>query len=309
MNTLFDIIGDVHGFSTPLETALKRLGYVEQNGVYAHPQGRKVCFLGDFIDRGPDQKRVLEIVRNMMDAGHAISIMGNHEFNAICYATQLDDGSYVRPHNASNYNHHEAFLKEYPFGSDEHKDIINWFKTLPVYIENDGFAAIHACWDEQNLKSLAPMLNADNTLVDDAYLIYADKDSQTHKSIECLMKGPEVDLPNGFFYRSADGSTRNSARIKWWNDLSDPLSGNLFIPRKQLDLSTKAELDKMTLSRVFNGHAADKPVFIGHYWMQGTPRLLGDNVACLDYSVIHTNVQVAYRFSGEKALSAQNFVY
>ncbi len=309
MNCAYDIIGDIHGVKEPLETLLTRMGYAEINGVYTNPLGRKVCFMGDFIDRGPDQKRVLEIVRNMVDSGNAVAIMGNHEFNAICYATPKDGGGYVREHSPENFGHHKAFLKAYPFGSPEHQDIIEWFKTLPVFYENEGFAAIHACWDETHMQALKPMLNTDNTLKDAAYTAYADKTSDIHQAIECLMKGPEADLPAGFTFSSDGGTKRSTARIKWWNDLSAPLSENLFIPRKQLDQNTKAKLDKSALSEVFNGHAANKPVFIGHYWMQGKPRLLTDTIACLDYSVVNSKVQVGYRFNGEKKLSELNFVY
>lgn len=46
----FDIIGDIHGCSSELETLLGRLGYVDG----AHPDGRTAVFVGDLVDRGPD---------------------------------------------------------------------------------------------------------------------------------------------------------------------------------------------------------------------------------------------------------------
>ena len=82
----FDIIGDIHGCSQSLRALLDLLGYRETSGVYRHPS-RTVIFLGDFIDRGPHQREVIEIVRRMIDAGTAQSVMGNHEFNAIAYHT------------------------------------------------------------------------------------------------------------------------------------------------------------------------------------------------------------------------------
>jgi hypothetical protein len=52
-----------------------------------HPD-RQAIFVGDLIDRGPRQVESVEIVRSMVDAGAAQIAMGNHEFNAIAYATQ-----------------------------------------------------------------------------------------------------------------------------------------------------------------------------------------------------------------------------
>ena len=57
--TGFDIIGDIHSHADELEILLERLEYVEVNGVRQHPEGRRVVFLGDFIDRGPAIRRVL----------------------------------------------------------------------------------------------------------------------------------------------------------------------------------------------------------------------------------------------------------
>lgn len=44
-----------------------------------------MIFLGDFIDRGPKIRETLQIVRAMVDAGTALAVMGNHEYNAICF--------------------------------------------------------------------------------------------------------------------------------------------------------------------------------------------------------------------------------
>ncbi|MFE0626390.1 polynucleotide kinase-phosphatase [Streptomyces sp. NPDC058864] len=71
----FDIIGDVHGCSSELETLLGKLGYVD--GV--HPEGRTAVFVGDLVDRGPDSPGVLRRVMGMVAAGDALCVPGNHE--------------------------------------------------------------------------------------------------------------------------------------------------------------------------------------------------------------------------------------
>ncbi|MEV6395064.1 polynucleotide kinase-phosphatase [Streptomyces sp. NPDC051907] len=71
----FDIIGDVHGCSSELETLLGRLGYAD--GV--HPEGRTAVFVGDLVDRGPDSPGVLRRVMGMVADGNALCVPGNHE--------------------------------------------------------------------------------------------------------------------------------------------------------------------------------------------------------------------------------------
>ncbi|PZR70420.1 MAG: polynucleotide kinase-phosphatase, partial [Chthoniobacterales bacterium] len=76
----FDIIGDVHGCREELETLLKKLGY-SRNGdsAWRHNEGRRAVFLGDLVDRGPDVVGVLRLVMEMVSAGTALCVPGNHE--------------------------------------------------------------------------------------------------------------------------------------------------------------------------------------------------------------------------------------
>lgn len=71
----FDIVGDIHGCSSELETLLAKLGY--EDGV--HPAGRTAVFVGDLVDRGPDSPGVLRRVMGMVRSGNALCVPGNHE--------------------------------------------------------------------------------------------------------------------------------------------------------------------------------------------------------------------------------------
>lgn len=71
----FDIIGDIHGCCSELETLLGKLGYVDG----AHPEGRTAVFVGDLVDRGPDSPGVLRRVMSMVSDGNALCVPGNHE--------------------------------------------------------------------------------------------------------------------------------------------------------------------------------------------------------------------------------------
>ncbi len=74
----FDIIGDIHGCCDELEALLQQLGYV--NGAcHSHPEGRRVIFLGDLVDRGPRNLDTVRLVQNMVTAGTAFCVPGNHD--------------------------------------------------------------------------------------------------------------------------------------------------------------------------------------------------------------------------------------
>ncbi|MEN3357229.1 MAG: hypothetical protein V7637_1211 [Mycobacteriales bacterium] len=81
----FDVIGDVHGCRGELEDLLGELGYaIERDGAgnpvgARHPSGRRVVFLGDLVDRGPDTPGVLRLAMGMVAAGSALAVPGNHE--------------------------------------------------------------------------------------------------------------------------------------------------------------------------------------------------------------------------------------
>lgn len=81
----FDVIGDVHGCRRELEELLDTLGYVIEHDHHGravdarHPQGRRVVFVGDLVDRGPDSPGVLRLAMGMVDSGNALCVSGNHE--------------------------------------------------------------------------------------------------------------------------------------------------------------------------------------------------------------------------------------
>jgi protein phosphatase len=89
----FDFVGDVHGCKGELEDLLADLGYeigtMEEpsplwgESVYRHPTGRKAVFVGDLVDRGPRVLDAVRIVRNMVVAGSALCVPGNHDIKLL----------------------------------------------------------------------------------------------------------------------------------------------------------------------------------------------------------------------------------
>ena len=75
----FDIIGDVHGCIDELRELLALLGY--RDGV--PPPGRMALFVGDLCDRGPDTPAVYRLVLDMIEAGHALMVVGNHDWKLL----------------------------------------------------------------------------------------------------------------------------------------------------------------------------------------------------------------------------------
>jgi protein phosphatase len=80
----FDVIGDIHGCRAELETLLTELGYTigrddVGRAVGAHRDDRRVIFVGDLVDRGPDTPGVLRLVVGMVGARDALCVPGNHE--------------------------------------------------------------------------------------------------------------------------------------------------------------------------------------------------------------------------------------
>jgi protein phosphatase len=76
----FDIIGDVHGCFDELVELIGKLGYTAQpGGAWKHPEGRKLVFVGDLVDRGPKIPDVVRLVLESVNAGTALCVPGNHD--------------------------------------------------------------------------------------------------------------------------------------------------------------------------------------------------------------------------------------
>lgn len=75
----FDIIGDVHGCIEELQELIFKLGYEQKHGKYFPPSNRKLVFLGDITDRGPNSMAVIELVYQLVaEQKIAYYIPGNH---------------------------------------------------------------------------------------------------------------------------------------------------------------------------------------------------------------------------------------
>ena len=301
-----DIIGDVHGHADALEALLGTLGYRISQNVWTHPD-RHLIFVGDLIDRGPRQIDTVLIARRMADAGRATVVMGNHEFNAIGWATESGSqpGQFLRRHSEKNLRQHQAFLAAVGENSHLHRDIIAWFRSLPLWADRGGISVVHACWHLQSQEQLRPVLGADNTLATRIDPELFDKRTKLGLAAEILLKGLEIALPNNLTFVDANGHVRGEARIRWWNPDACTL-------REAAIVEDDCSLDHTDHPLDIAKHgfrSIAHPIFFGHYWLRGIPTLSSPNLACLDYSVARNGVLCAYRWDGERVLSSDKLVW
>lgn len=296
---MYDFIGDIHGHAYALRRLLACLGYEERGGVYRHPS-RRVVFLGDYIDRGPQIPETLSIVRSMVEEAGAIALLGNHEYNALCFHQPAPGGGYLRPHSLKNFGQHAETLRQ--FGSDQKAldDYLSWFRTLPFSWEEEGWRAVHASWEAGQMEVLRAEL-PQGPLDAETLARSADRDDRLFLAVEDVAKGVELALPEGVSFRDKEGNPRTEARVRWWEDTEGRSLREVTLPRHPNMPDVKLGAADYAVYG-----PAEKPVFFGHYWLWGTPELQRANVACLDYSIAKGGQLVAYRWEGERELRPEH---
>lgn len=303
---MYDIIGDIHGHYDQLEALLRKLGYREENGAWRH-RGRQAIFVGDLIDRGPKQVQTVETVRTMVQAGSARCIQGNHEFNAVAWTLPdpIRSGEYLRAHGRGhNREQHQAFLDQIGEGSARHAHYIEWFRSLPLWLDLGGIRVVHACWHEPSVGWLGPRVEDGNLLSESLYVEGSQRGHEAFHAIETVCKGIEVQLPKGVSFTDKGGVVRKQARIRWWKPELLTFAQAAIGPPVNDSAGMEWPFPQELKPAPYQG----PPVFFGHYWMTGEPRVLADNAVCLDYSVANGGPLVAYRWDGESRLSADHLV-
>ena len=248
-----DIVADIHGEIGALEALLDRLGYASDG---RHPRGRRLVFLGDLIDRGADSPAVVERVADMVVAGRAQCVLGNHELNLLCDARKEGNGWFW----PAESDHDVAIgkFKESARATDsQRRHFRRWFDTLPVAIERSDLRVVHACWQANMIGRLR-----DSTVpASEAYGVFDEEVSEVlHRSGRYEQRTQELDqwgellvdpaatvplLPSlaaidalrqsGHPLRAAtsgleraaaapfyaSGKWRMNERVAWWNDYDD----------------------------------------------------------------------------------------
>ena len=294
----YDIIGDVHGSATKLNGLLAQLDWTLDDGArhrHDDPDHRAI-FVGDLVDRGGEQRATLQTVKAMVDDGSALIVMGNHEFNAISFATEHPDrpGEYLRERSEKNISQSEAFLGQ--LDERERAEWVAWFHTLPIWLDLGDLRVVHACWHQESIAVLEREFSGNRFPAGDEGFVRAKrKGDEVWAAIEVLLKGPEIELePYGLpAYFDKGGHSRTAARARWWNAGASALSDLIDIPG-----GTKAKLGKpyppipdvecSPHDRSF-AYTDPIPVVYGHHWRQWTPDEHLDwtsRTACVDFSAV-----------------------
>jgi len=311
----YDVIGDVHGHFDKLAALFSKMGYASKGNSFVPPQGRQAIFVGDLIDRGPEQIKVLHAVRAMVDAGHARVVMGNHEFNAIGYVTPdpyAGTGEFLRPNrfdhekSVKNRSQHAQFLAQVVEGSHQHHEWVKWFKTLPLHLDLGGIRVVHAWWDEAHVQLVNQHYwDSNGQHISEDFLHNCFGHEKTWKvAREVLTTGVEHALPSGVFVIDKEGHQHPNLRVAVWRHEAKKMSDIAIIPGGDLSLVGDLPIPAhLPLSGV-NG----SPILFGHYWFNGVPVIESPKVACLDWSAAAKGPLVAYRWDGEGELSNQKLV-
>jgi len=294
----YDIIGDVHGCGTELEQLLGVMGYErDARGTFRHPT-RTAIFVGDLIDRGDEQAIVLDIVRSMVEERAAAVVMGNHEFNAICYATPdpRRPGTFLRAHTPAHDAQHDAFLQQVGNDADRYSEAIAWFKTLPIWLELDGgLRVVHACWNDSSIALLERAVHPGMPLSEEFLVGACEKGTPIHDAVEILLKGPELELDDYGLppFRDKEGKERRQARTRWWRHDATTIDQFVELPSAPATQTPVAAND-----RAVRYDPGAPLVVFGHYWQTGDPRTASTNAVCVDYSAVKGGPLVAFRFNG-----------
>jgi succinate dehydrogenase flavin-adding protein (antitoxin of CptAB toxin-antitoxin module) len=138
----FDLIGDIHGVADELEDLLIKLGHMDENkNPVNHPKGRIPVFLGDYTDRGPKNKRVLELVKTYTQMG-GIAILGNHDYKLM---------RWLEGRNVNVAAGIAVTIEELSRESDEWKaEMAQWLKSLQSHytLANEALIVAHAGLEE-----------------------------------------------------------------------------------------------------------------------------------------------------------------
>lgn len=300
-------IGDIHGRLDKLETLLNDIGWDIEEPCY------HLVFVGDLIDNQTNpnvqQIKLLSFVKELVNKGLATCILGNHEFNAIGWATyHPDTGLPLRKHSENNHKQHHAFLTEVGESSALHQEWVDWFKKRPLFVEFAEVRAIHACWNDECIERIKSYLDSSNCIREEHWINAFDESHELFELIEILLKGPEVNLPKGITFKDKNGIERRTIRIAWWNDTARTYRELALIEDKYRSLLPDIPITDIDCKPVTN------PVFVGHYSLSGEPMLQNEKVACVDYNAQKDQYPlVGYLYSNtvdtDSQLSHDQFFY
>lgn len=226
----------------------------------------------------------------MIDSGNTIVVMDYHEFNAILFhSPQVEKDSLLGEHTYKEIRQHSGTLEQFKYFDSEWSEFLEWFKTLPLFYENDVFRQVHACWDDAQIAFLRENFKG---VIPDFLSKSNDKQtgSEMYHEVNDTLKGKEDHLPDGYSFFDKDGTKRTECHVKWWQ----PLTNRTTLRDVILGCPKALENKEVHADRAYHAYYGSKPVFFGHFWQQGEPHIENYHPVCLDYSVAKGGILVAF---------------
>jgi len=219
-----DIVGDVHGEIDALRGLLRRLGYSDQGD---HPEGRRLVFLGDLSDRGPDSPAVVALVRGLVESGRGQCVLGNHDLNILLGHEKLDNWWFFGDETRAEGSPHPQVVAD---GATREK-VTDFFRSLPLALERADVRVVHACWRGEMIDLArratdavdlfhhhARLIDEDHKSRPDLDKIDRDLGHQNRNPVKVLTSGPERRIGTPF---RATGKLRHAERVRWWEGYED----------------------------------------------------------------------------------------
>jgi hypothetical protein len=258
-----DIVGDIHGEREALAALLTVLGYDADGG---HPRGRRLVFIGDLCDRGPDSPGVIADVARLVSLGRAQCLLGNHELNVLRAAPKSGNGwFFAADHDAAG----GKYAGSRPAHPDQRQRFQAFFATLPVALERTDLRLVHAAWQDDAIAALrAPPAG-------ESLLAYYDRHArQSHAAWESDPLARRAIGEWQTWGRALDDADarvplleamgRSDQHFQMSNPLRVATSGVEELARTPFYASGKWRM----VNRVawWERYTADVPVLFGHYW-------------------------------------------
>jgi hypothetical protein len=230
VQTLFDgpidIVGDVHGEIEVLSLLMRHLGYDEDG---SHREGRRLVFVGDLTDRGPDSPAVVRLVQRFIDMGRAQCVLGNHDLNILLGHRKFDNSWYF---GEEFYTKNGELVPQVLADDAVREMVVNFFRTLPVALERPGVRVIHAFWDEAmiglarqsaSVEALCleykARIDAEHKNSPELDPVRRELDHQNRNPAKLLTSGPERRATHVV---ESSGKLRRCERIEWWREYAKP---------------------------------------------------------------------------------------
>ncbi len=290
-----DFIGDVHAGYNKLSSLLTQLGYKDNKGLFTHPEDRKLCFLGDILNIGNDNLKVIELIRSLCRQELATCICGNHEFTLFRY-WRSNPRFFEDKQIPKNFEIYLPFLKEIR-NSHHFTEIMEWIGSMPVYISTEYFTAVHAYWNDDYSQMLDESSDKPIT-ADRTEKIFNDETNYVRSILFNIIFGRRIALPD------PENPLRSQmVRYRWWDTHSGHLYNDVVLSGK------KSEFHKHLVPDTYFTKESKNPVFFGHYWLKSMPCLTNSKFCCLDFGGSKGGYLTAYRFDGKTVLSDQNLLF